>query len=142
MRVRHANCNSGDASSSRSLRPFPRSFFPAKPNSALGNSRDEVMIARKKAGSSKVSAQPIAVELIAVLVAVAEGRPLAMTIDGGRALPPGPFEVGHRSLQLGPRAWVERQTQLPLGYVEPLYTVADSDRRGGGGCARRGHVRR
>ena len=57
------------------------------------------MIARKKAGSSKVSAQSIAVELIAVLVAVAEGRPLAMTIDGGRALPSGSFEVGHRSLQ-------------------------------------------
>jgi hypothetical protein len=88
------------------------------------------MIAGKKAASSKVFEQPISVELIAVLVAVAEGRPLAMTIEGGRALPSGPFEVGHRSLQLGLRAWVERQTQLPLGYVEQLYTFADSDRRG------------
>ena len=48
----------------------------------------------------------------------------------GGALPSGPFEVGHRSLQLGLRAWVERQTRLPLGYVEQLYTFADSDRRG------------
>jgi hypothetical protein len=74
-------------------------------------------------------AQPIAVELIAVLVAVAYGQPLAMTIDDGRALPSGPFEVGHRSLQSGLRAWVERQTRHPLGYVEQLYTFADSDRR-------------
>jgi hypothetical protein len=43
-------------------------------------------------------------------------------------LPSGPFEVGHRSLQSGLRAWVERQTGHPLGYVEQLYTFADSDR--------------
>ena len=53
-----------------------------------------------------------------------------MTIDDGRALPSGPFELGHRSLQSGLRAWVERQTRHPLGYVEQLYTFADSDRRG------------
>ena len=46
----------------------------------------------------------IAVELIAVLVAVADGRPKVMTIDDGLALPSGPFEVGHRSLQSGLRA--------------------------------------
>src|SRR5271157_4006107 len=77
----------------------------------------------------ETATQPIAVELIAVLVAVADRSPLAMTIDGGRALPSGPFEVGHRSLQSGLRAWVERQTGHPLGYVEQLYTFADSDRR-------------
>jgi hypothetical protein len=94
------------------------------------------MIAGKKVESSEPSAQSIAVDLIAVLVAVADGRPLAMTIDAGGALPSGPFEVGHRSLQLGLRAWVERQTRLPLGYVEQLYTFADSDRRGESDCAR------
>ena len=73
-------------------------------------------------------AQSTGVELIAVLVAVADRRPLAMTIEDGRALPSGPFEVGHRSLQSGLRAWVERQTGHPLGYVEQLYTFADSDR--------------
>ena len=48
----------------------------------------------------------------------------------------GPFEVGHRSLQSGLRAWVERQTGHPLGYLEQLYTFADREpaqarRRGG-----------
>jgi hypothetical protein len=76
-------------------------------------------------------AAPIAVELIAVLVAVADGRPKVMTIDDGAALPSGPFEVGHRSLQSGLRAWVEQQTRHPIGYVEQLYTFADRDRRGG-----------
>ena len=79
--------------------------------------------------ASEAAATSIAVELIAVLVAVANGRPLAMTVDDGRALPSGPFEVGHRSLQSGLRAWVEQQTRHPLGYVEQLYTFADSDRR-------------
>ena len=74
------------------------------------------------------AALSIAVELIAVLVAVGDGRPLALTIDGGRGLPFGPFAVGHRSLQSGTRAWVGRQTRHPLGYVEQLYTFADSDR--------------
>jgi hypothetical protein len=49
--------------------------------------------------SGESPAQPIAVEPIAALVAVADERPLAMTIDEGRALPSGPFEVGHRRLQ-------------------------------------------
>jgi hypothetical protein len=78
--------------------------------------------------SEKPPAQPIAVELIAVLVAVPDGRPLAMTIDEGRALPSGPFQVEHRSLQLGLRTWIEQQTRHPLGFLEQLYTFADSDR--------------
>jgi hypothetical protein len=83
---------------------------------------------RDETAAKEASVQPTGVELIAVLVAVADGRPLAMTIDDGRALPSGPFEVGHRSLQSGLRAWVERQTGHSLGYVEQLYTFADSDR--------------
>src|SRR5579863_7776749 len=35
-------------------------------------------------------------------------------------------------LQSGPRAWDERQTGHPLGYVEQLYTFADRDRVGEG----------
>ena len=53
-------------------------------------------------------APTVAVELIAVLVAVADGSPLAMTLEDGRALPSGPLQVGHRSLQSGLSAWVER----------------------------------
>src|ERR1700719_3704149 len=85
---------------------------------------------RDEMAAKEASEQPTGVGLIAVLVAVADGRPLAMTIDDGRALPSGPFEIGHRSLQSGLRAWVERQTGHPLGYVEQLYTFADSDRAG------------
>ena len=72
----------------------------------------------------------IAADLIAVLVAVTSGEPRVLTIQDQRALPSGPFELAHRSLQSGLRAWVERQTRLPLGYVEQLYTFADRDRAG------------
>src|SRR5258707_14951037 len=72
----------------------------------------------------------IAAELVAVLVAVTSGEPRVLTIQDQHALPSGPFELAHRSLQSGLRAWVERQTRLPLGYVEQLYTFADRDRAG------------
>lgn len=71
---------------------------------------------------------PIIADLIAVLVAVTADRPRVMTVQAGNALPSGPFEAGHRSLQSGLRAWVERQTGHGLGYIEQLYTFADSDR--------------
>ena len=67
-------------------------------------------------------------ELVAVLVAVTHGEPRVLTTDDARALPAGPFEQSHRSLQAGLRAWVETQTHHPLGYVEQLYTFADGDR--------------
>ncbi len=67
-------------------------------------------------------------ELIAVIVAVTGGDPRVLTISNASALPSGSFESGHRSLQAGLRSWVERQTHQPLGYVEQLYTFADSDR--------------
>src|SRR3984893_4344961 len=74
----------------------------------------------------------IAADLIAVLVAVTSSDPRVLTIQDRSALPSGPFELAHRSLQAGLRAWVERQTGLPPGYVEQLYTFADRDRGGGG----------
>jgi hypothetical protein len=70
----------------------------------------------------------LSTELIAVVVAVTGGEPRVLTIGQGAALPSGSFESGHRSLQAGLRNWVERQTHQPLGYVEQLYTFADSDR--------------
>ncbi|MBR1120008.1 hypothetical protein JQ628_00670 [Bradyrhizobium lablabi] len=76
------------------------------------------------------SEHDVAADLIAVLVAVTDGDPRVLTIQDERALPSGPFQIAHRSLQSGLRAWVERQTRLPLGYVEQLYTFADSDRAG------------
>src|ERR1700739_2972931 len=80
--------------------------------------------------TARPSPQGIAADLIAVLVAVTSGEPRVLTIQEQRALPSGPFELAHRSLQSGMRAWVERQTRLPLGYVEQLYTFADRDRAG------------
>lgn len=77
-----------------------------------------------------------AVDLIAVLVAVIGGEPRVMTLRRGEALPSGPFEFGHRSLQFGLRTWVEQQTHHPLGYVEQLYTFADRDREGAQSASR------
>ena len=67
-------------------------------------------------------------ELIAVLTAVTADQPRVMTIRSGDALPSGPFEMGHRTLQSGLRAWVEDQTSHPVGYLEQLYTFADKGR--------------
>ncbi len=72
--------------------------------------------------------QVVETELIAVLVAVTDGDPRVLTIENGYALPSGPLEPGHPSLQTGLRAWVERQTHHPIGYVEQLYTFADQQR--------------
>lgn len=72
--------------------------------------------------------RPIAVELNAVLVALIDGEPQVLTLEDGALLPSGPFEGDHPTLQTGLRAWVERQTHHPLGYVEQLYTFADRSR--------------
>ncbi|ODT06276.1 MAG: hypothetical protein ABS58_12240 [Mesorhizobium sp. SCN 65-20] len=72
----------------------------------------------------------IGADLIAVLVAAPNGNPVVLTIKDATALPSGPFELGHRSLQSGLRDWVEQQTGHPLGYIEQLYTFADRDRSG------------
>lgn len=63
-----------------------------------------------------------------MLVALTDGQPRVLTTNDERTLPAGPFELSHRSLQAGLRAWVEAQTHHPIAYVEQLYTFADSDR--------------
>ncbi len=80
--------------------------------------------------SNKTAANATTADLVAVLVAVTDGEPKIMTIANAGALPSGPFEFAHRSLQTGLRAWVEAQTGHPLGYVEQLYTFADRGRAG------------
>ena len=74
---------------------------------------------------------PLHAELIAVLVAVGDDRPRVLTLSDGKALPYGPLEPEHRSLQSGLRSWVEQQTHHPIGHVEQLYTFADRDRAEG-----------
>lgn len=77
---------------------------------------------------TSISAHALHAELVAVLAAVNGGQPRVLTTHQGHALPAGPFQMVHRSLQAGLRAWVETQTQHRLGYVEQLYTFADRER--------------
>jgi hypothetical protein len=112
---------------------YQGSLYPAKFWRRLMGGFPEAGIAAPSESIEMAAAQSgIAADLIAVLVAVTAGDPRVLTIIDRSALPSGPFELGHRSLQAGLRAWVEQQTRLPLGYVEQLYTFADRDRGGGG----------
>jgi len=74
----------------------------------------------------------LSVRLSAVIVTATIDEPRVLTVRIGRepfeALPSGPLEVEHRTLEVGLRAWVERQTSQKLGYVEQLYTFGDRDR--------------
>ena len=72
--------------------------------------------------------RPVTIELNAVLVALIGEEPQVLTLQEGALLPSGPFEGDHPTLQTGLRAWVERQTHHPMGYVEQLYTFADRSR--------------
>ncbi|HZU90347.1 MAG TPA: hypothetical protein VE993_13925 [Stellaceae bacterium] len=72
------------------------------------------------------------IRLSAVIVAASQDEPRVLTLKvfGGttEALPSGPLEIEHCTLEIGLRAWVERQTGQKLGYVEQLYTFGDRDR--------------
>src|ERR1700682_4492827 len=64
----------------------------------------------------------------AIVTATTEERRVLMVRNGNdpmEALPSGPLEVEHRTLEVGLRAWVERQTSQKLGDVEQLYTFGD-----------------
>lgn len=90
-----------------------------------------------------VQTSPVTVDLTAVIIAVTEETPVALVLSGGTggraALPSGPLQPRHGTLQAGLRNWVERRTGLDLGYVEQLYTFGDRPlppgdlRREGGG---------
>jgi hypothetical protein len=89
----------------------------------------------------------IAVGLNAVIISVREDEPRVLTVGepsgtdvahGAKdteaaahrpALPSGQLDAERdRTLELGLRGWVERQTGRELGYVEQLYTFGDQDR--------------
>jgi hypothetical protein len=85
--------------------------------------------------SAALSPRSLTIGLGAVIVAANEHEPRVLTIrhaaPGGmpvEALPAGPLEAEHRTLEIGLRSWVERQTSQRLGYVEQLYTFGDRDR--------------
>jgi hypothetical protein len=71
---------------------------------------------------------PVTAEVLAVVVALVDGRPCVLTLGEPPRLPSGPLLPSHRSLQAATRAWAEEQTGRRLGYLEQLYTFADVDR--------------
>lgn len=74
----------------------------------------------------------ITVGLNAVIISVREDAPQVLTVsnEGERPmLPSGALDPEQdRTLELGLRGWVRRQTGRELGYVEQLYTFGDEGR--------------
>ena len=74
--------------------------------------------------------------LNAAIVMVRDQQPHILLAQPGTAgpgtwdaLPFGPFAPrAHRTLEIGLREWVKRQTGIELGYVEQLYTFGDRGR--------------
>jgi hypothetical protein len=93
---------------------------------------------RKAAAAEETSnnAPQIELGLNAAIVTVREQQPHILVVrpgtagtDAWDALPFGPFAPrAHRTLEIGLREWVKRQTGLELGYVEQLYTFGDRGR--------------
>src|SRR5688500_4492445 len=85
-------------------------------------------------------AAPVLLALDAVIVAVTDDMPRALTVpasEDAMGLPSGPLDVEkHPTLARGLRDWVEQKTGLKIGYVEQLYTFGDRYRdpreKGGG----------
>jgi hypothetical protein len=97
----------------------------------------ERIAASAASGASNVGPEPyrgasLSIRLSAVIVTATVEEPRVLTVRIGsepvEALPAGPLEIEHRTLEVGLRTWVERQTSQKLGYVEQLYTFGDRDR--------------
>jgi hypothetical protein len=97
------------------------------------------MAARQKTIVAQEPQRPgpqIELGLNAAIVTVRDGQPHILVVRPGTAgsgtwdaLPFGPFAPrAHRTLEIGLREWVKRQTGLELGYVEQLYTFGDRGR--------------
>ena len=83
-------------------------------------------MARKR--GEAVAPLKISIGLSAAVLAVTGEEPKVLTVRSEHAddaLPSGPLEPRHRTLETGLRAWVEMQTSQTLGYVEQLYTFGD-----------------
>ncbi|MFG1413198.1 hypothetical protein V5G24_18985 [Xanthobacter sp. VTT E-85241] len=89
---------------------------------------------RPVAGAASDAPAEFSIDLSAAVVAVTaeEPRVLALRVGDRPALPSGPLEEHHRTLEGGLRSWVERQTHQQLNYIEQLYTFGDLDRHDGG----------
>ncbi len=77
---------------------------------------------------------PIEIGLTTAIVAVKNDEPRVLVAEGEKkdnpaGLPSGPFDpLGHRTFEMGLRAWVQAQTALNVAYVEQLYTFGDRGR--------------
>lgn len=77
------------------------------------------------------AATHITIGLNAVLAALDGDAPKVLCVErsGGWGLPFGRFDPStHRTFELGLRDFVDKQTAIPLGYVEQLYTFGDMGR--------------
>ncbi len=93
---------------------------------------------RKDAAAADISHSDPHIELglNAAIVMVRDQQPHILVAQPGMAdpvmgdaLPFGPFAPrAHRTLEIGLREWVKRQTGIELGYVEQLYTFGDRGR--------------
>lgn len=92
---------------------------------------------RQNAAEDQSRGNPqIELGLNAAIVMVRDQQPYILVTRSGAAgagtwdaLPFGPFAPrAHRTLEIGLREWVKRQTGLDLGYVEQLYTFGDRGR--------------
>ena len=74
----------------------------------------------------------IAVDLVAVVVAVTHNEPLILVTDAESdrpMLPRGALDPSaDATLELALRRWIRSQTDLEVGYVEQLYTFGDAGR--------------
>jgi len=83
----------------------------------------------------------LAVDLVAVILAVSEATPRILVVGADEAegpaiegLPAGLLDPdADRTLDRGMRRWVRERTGIELGYLEQLYTFGDRDRVAGEG---------
>ncbi|RFB05679.1 NUDIX hydrolase [Parvularcula marina] len=78
-----------------------------------------------------MSEHRLVIGLNAVLAALEGPSPCVLCVERsvGWALPFGAFDPGaHRTFEIGLRQFVELQADVPLGYVEQLYTFGDMGR--------------
>src|SRR5579862_9843959 len=101
----------------------------------MPRARRAAAVLRRVASEPAATGAALSIGLSAVIVAASTHEPRVLTIrrPAGpdmalEALPSGPLEAEHRTLEIGLRSWVERQTSQRLGYVEQLYTFGDRDR--------------
>jgi predicted protein tyrosine phosphatase/ADP-ribose pyrophosphatase YjhB (NUDIX family) len=122
---------SGAARSPRKPRSLRRCRAACRLDAAMAEPRRKAAVAQETRNDDP----QIELGLNAAIVTVREGQPYILVArpgtgsDAWDALPFGPFAPrAHRTLEIGLREWVKRQTGLDLGYVEQLYTFGDRGR--------------